>query len=122
VSFTSLMATSAPAWASSRAVARPMPDAPPVTSTTWPERGGVTFGLSLVASAFAPHADGSNIIWLVRKPKHFPLRPGKGAVMPIKVVTICGSVRPGNYTAKALRLALDEFARHKDVEVTPIFF
>ncbi len=41
--------------------------------------------------------------------------------MPIKIVTICGSVRPGNYTAKALRLALDEFAKHPDVEVTPLF-
>jgi hypothetical protein len=41
--------------------------------------------------------------------------------MPIKIVTICGSVRPGNNTAKALRLVLDEFARHRDVEVAPIF-
>ena len=41
--------------------------------------------------------------------------------MPIKIATICGSVRPGNYTAKALRLAIDEFAKHSDVEVTPIF-
>jgi len=41
--------------------------------------------------------------------------------MPIKIATICGSVQPGNNTAKALRLVLDEFARHRDVEVTPIF-
>jgi NAD(P)H-dependent FMN reductase len=41
--------------------------------------------------------------------------------MPIKIATVCGSVRPGNYTAKALRLALDEFANHPDVEVTPLF-
>lgn len=41
--------------------------------------------------------------------------------MPIKIVTICGSVRPGNYTSMALRLALDEFAKHSAVEVTPIF-
>src|ERR1700733_15050380 len=41
--------------------------------------------------------------------------------MPIKIVTICGSVQPGNNTAKALRLVLDEFARHPDVEVAPIF-
>jgi NAD(P)H-dependent FMN reductase len=41
--------------------------------------------------------------------------------MPIKIVTICGSVRPGNNTAKALRLVLDEFAKHADVEVAPIF-
>jgi chromate reductase len=41
--------------------------------------------------------------------------------MSIKIVTICGSVRPGNYTSRALRLALDEFARDADVEVTPVF-
>jgi NAD(P)H-dependent FMN reductase len=41
--------------------------------------------------------------------------------MSIKIVTICGSVRPGNYTAKALRLVLDEFSKQSDVEVTPIF-
>jgi NAD(P)H-dependent FMN reductase len=39
----------------------------------------------------------------------------------IKIVTVCGSVRPGNFTRKALALALDEFAKHKDVEVTPIY-
>ena len=37
--------------------------------------------------------------------------------MPIKIVTICGSVRPGNYTSKALALVLDEFAKRADVEV-----
>jgi NAD(P)H-dependent FMN reductase len=41
--------------------------------------------------------------------------------MAIKIATICGSVRPGNYTSKALRLALDEFAKHVDVEVTPFY-
>ncbi len=41
--------------------------------------------------------------------------------MAIQIVTICGSVRPGNYTAKALRLVLDELAKHSDVEVAPIF-
>ncbi len=41
--------------------------------------------------------------------------------MAIKIVTICGSVRPGNYTSKALRLALDEFAKHADVAVTSVF-
>lgn len=41
--------------------------------------------------------------------------------MSIKIVSICGSVRPGNYTAKALRLVLDEFSTQSDVEVTPIF-
>jgi len=39
----------------------------------------------------------------------------------IKIVTICGSVRPGNYTAKALKLALDEFAKTPGIEVTPIY-
>jgi chromate reductase len=39
----------------------------------------------------------------------------------IKITTICGSVRPGNYTSKALALVLDEFAKHKDVEVTPLY-
>ena len=37
--------------------------------------------------------------------------------MPIKIVTICGSVRPGNYTSMALALALSEFAKRSDVEV-----
>src|SRR5262249_57296291 len=42
------------------------------------------------------------------------------APVAIKIVTICGSVRPGNYTSMALRLALDEFAKTPGVEVTPI--
>lgn len=41
--------------------------------------------------------------------------------MPIKISTICGSVRPGNYTSMALNLALDELAKYPDVEVTPIY-
>ncbi|MBY4678423.1 NADPH-dependent FMN reductase [Marinobacterium arenosum] len=41
--------------------------------------------------------------------------------MAIKIVTICGSVRPGNYTAMALNIALDELAKFPDVEVTPIY-
>jgi NAD(P)H-dependent FMN reductase len=41
--------------------------------------------------------------------------------MPIKIVTICGSVQPGNSTAKALQLVIAELARHPDVEVAPIF-
>lgn len=41
--------------------------------------------------------------------------------MPIKIATICGSVRPGNYTSMALNLALDELAKYPDVEVTPIY-
>ena len=40
--------------------------------------------------------------------------------MAIKIVTICGSVRPGNYTAMAMALALDEFRKYPEVEVTPI--
>ncbi len=40
--------------------------------------------------------------------------------MPIQIVTICGSVRPGNYTSRALALALDEFTKHPEVEVSPI--
>ncbi len=40
--------------------------------------------------------------------------------MAIKIVTICGSVRPGNYTSMALRLAQDEFAITPGVEVTPL--
>lgn len=40
--------------------------------------------------------------------------------MVIKIVAICGSVRPGNYTSMALRLALDEFAKISGVEATPI--
>ncbi len=40
--------------------------------------------------------------------------------MAIKIVTICGSVRPGNYTAKALAVALDELKKYPDVEVNAI--
>ncbi len=40
--------------------------------------------------------------------------------MSIKIVTICGSVRPGNYTAMALELAIDELRKTPGVEVTPI--
>jgi chromate reductase, NAD(P)H dehydrogenase (quinone) len=40
--------------------------------------------------------------------------------MAIKIVTICGSVRPGNYTSMALKLAQDELSKAPDVEVTPI--
>src|SRR5262245_9840425 len=43
-----------------------------------------------------------------------------GSPVAIKIATICGSVRPGNYTSMALRLALDEFAKSPGVEVTPI--
>jgi hypothetical protein len=40
--------------------------------------------------------------------------------MPINIVTVCGSVRPGNYTSKALALVIDEFRKRSDVELTPI--
>lgn len=40
--------------------------------------------------------------------------------MAIKIVTICGSVRPGNYTAKALAVALDELKKYPEVEVSAI--
>lgn len=40
--------------------------------------------------------------------------------MAIKIVTICGSVRPGNYTAKALAIALDELKKYPEVEVSAI--
>ena len=44
----------------------------------------------------------------------------------MKVVTICGSVRPNNYTSKALNLVLDEFSRLQDkgqkkIEVVPVW-
>ena len=37
--------------------------------------------------------------------------------MPMKIVTVSGSVRPGNYTSKALALVIDEFRRRGDVEL-----
>nr|WP_067297656.1 NAD(P)H-dependent oxidoreductase [Marinobacterium profundum] len=40
--------------------------------------------------------------------------------MSIRIVTICGSVRPGNYTAMALELAIDELRKTPGVEVIPI--
>lgn len=40
--------------------------------------------------------------------------------MSIKIVAICGSVRPGNYTAMALKLAVDELSRQSDVNVVSI--
>lgn len=38
----------------------------------------------------------------------------------IRIACVCGSVRPGNYTSKALALVADEFAKHGDVSVTII--
>lgn len=38
----------------------------------------------------------------------------------IRIVAINGSVRPGNYTSKALALVLDEFAKHPELTVTRI--
>ncbi|MCC7261094.1 MAG: NAD(P)H-dependent oxidoreductase [Candidatus Latescibacteria bacterium] len=35
--------------------------------------------------------------------------------MAIKIVTICGSIRPGNYTSMALELVNDEFRRASEV-------
>ena len=35
----------------------------------------------------------------------------------IRIAVIKGSVRPGNYTGKALNLVLDEFGKHGDVHV-----
>ena len=40
--------------------------------------------------------------------------------MTIRITAICGSVRPQNATARAMGLALDEFASHPDVEVTAV--
>ncbi|OZG72754.1 NADPH-dependent FMN reductase [Hahella sp. CCB-MM4] len=40
--------------------------------------------------------------------------------MTIKIVTICGSVRPGNFTAKALKIAEDELRKSSGLEVTSI--
>ena len=40
----------------------------------------------------------------------------------INIVTICGSVRPGNYTAKALALVVDELSKRPEVKVTPVYW
>ncbi|MGR7922982.1 NADPH-dependent FMN reductase [Zobellella denitrificans] len=40
--------------------------------------------------------------------------------MSIKIVTLCGSVRPGNYTAMALELVHDEFRKMPGVELIPL--
>lgn len=40
--------------------------------------------------------------------------------MPIKIVTICGSVRPGNFTAKALALVIDELRKDSKVKVDEV--
>jgi chromate reductase len=37
--------------------------------------------------------------------------------MPISIVTVCGSVRPGNFTSKALALVLDEFHKSSELKV-----
>jgi NAD(P)H-dependent FMN reductase len=37
--------------------------------------------------------------------------------MGIQIVTICGSIRPGNYTSMALELVNDEFRRTSEVEL-----
>ena len=38
----------------------------------------------------------------------------------IRIVTMSGSVRPGNNTAKAMALVLDEFSKHEDVAADPV--
>ncbi|MBI1941038.1 MAG: NAD(P)H-dependent oxidoreductase [Acidobacteria bacterium] len=40
--------------------------------------------------------------------------------MAIRIVAIPGSVRPGNFTAKALDLVMDEFTKHPEVEAERI--
>ena len=40
--------------------------------------------------------------------------------MAITIVTICGSVRPGNFTGKALALVHDELTKRPEVEVLPL--
>ncbi|MBI2504675.1 MAG: NAD(P)H-dependent oxidoreductase [Candidatus Latescibacteria bacterium] len=40
--------------------------------------------------------------------------------MAIQIVTICGSIRPGNYTSMALALVNDEFRRSADIELNSI--
>lgn len=40
--------------------------------------------------------------------------------MTVNIVTLCGSVRPGNFTAMALTLAEDELRRHNQVTVNHI--
>ncbi|SDW66745.1 NADPH-dependent FMN reductase [Marinobacter mobilis] len=40
--------------------------------------------------------------------------------MTIRIATICGSVRPGNYTHMAMNVAIDELRKTSDIEVTAI--
>lgn len=40
--------------------------------------------------------------------------------MGIRIVTVCGSVRPGNYTSKALALVIDELRRQPEVDVNAL--
>jgi len=40
--------------------------------------------------------------------------------MAIRIVAIPGSVRPGNYTAMALNLVMDEFTKHPEIEAERI--
>ncbi len=40
--------------------------------------------------------------------------------MGINIVTICGSIRPGNYTSKALALVLDELKKNPQLTVNPV--
>lgn len=40
--------------------------------------------------------------------------------MGMNIVTICGTVRPGNYTEKALALVIDELRKKPEVETHPL--
>ena len=42
------------------------------------------------------------------------------AQRPIRIVAVPGSVRPGNFTVKALRLVLDEIGKHSDIALDVI--
>jgi chromate reductase, NAD(P)H dehydrogenase (quinone) len=45
---------------------------------------------------------------------------GRRCKMPIEIVTICGSVRPGNYTSMALALVVDELRKDSKIKVVEI--
>ncbi len=40
-----------------------------------------------------------------------------GEASSIRIVAVCGSVRPGNYTEKALALVADEISRHPEISL-----
>src|SRR5262245_47870401 len=100
-----------------------MPVEAPVTRAVCPASGLVMIPFSIVPATTTFYLLPTHIISEIPPRNRFKdfRSPRRRNNMAIKVVTICGSIRPGNYTSKALRLALDEFAKHKDVEVTPIY-